>query len=130
MISHVTLGTKNKAGARAFYTPVMAALGYPPRDPAKSKQFVMWTARDGGRPFFVLAEPFDGQEAYSGNGQMIALLAPSRAAVDAAHAAALAGGAGNEGNPGLRPQYHENYYGAYFRDPDGNKVCVVCHDPA
>ena len=91
MISHVTLGTKNKAGARAFYTPVMAALGYPPRDPAKSKQFVMWTARDGGRPFFVLAEPFDGQEASSGNGQMIALLAPSRAAVDAAHAAAAPG---------------------------------------
>jgi catechol 2,3-dioxygenase-like lactoylglutathione lyase family enzyme len=61
---------------------------------------------------------------------MTALLAPSRAAVEAAHAAALANGGRCEGAPGLRPHYHPNYYGAYFRDPDGNKIGVCCHDPA
>ena len=61
---------------------------------------------------------------------MVALLAPTRTAVDACYAKALAGGGRDEGPPGLRPQYHPNYYGAYFRDPDGNKICVVCHEPA
>ncbi len=58
---------------------------------------------------------------------MVALLAASRQIVDRAHAYALAQGGADEGAPGLRPQYHPNYYGAYFRDPDGNKICVVCH---
>jgi lactoylglutathione lyase len=59
---------------------------------------------------------------------MVALLAATRAQVDAAHALALAYGGRCEGPPGLRPQYHANYYGAYFRDPDGNKLCVACHE--
>lgn len=130
MFSHVTIGTRDKARARAFYAPIMDILGYPLRDPARAKQFVMWTAPDGGRPFFVITEPFDGEGASSGNGQMVALLAPGRVDVDAAHAAALKAGGADEGAPGLRPHYHESYYGAYFRDLDGNKVCVVCHDAA
>jgi lactoylglutathione lyase len=64
----------------------------------------------------------------AGNGQMVALLAATRAQVDAAHALALAHGGRCEGPPGLRPHYHANYYGAYFRDPDGNKLCVACHE--
>lgn len=127
MISHITLGTSDKARAEAFYAPIMEVLGLPRRDPARAKDFVMWTAPDGGRPFFVLATPFDGGAADPGNGNMTALIAPSRAAVDDAHALALAAGASEEGAPGLRPQYHENFYGAYFRDPDGNKICIVCH---
>ena len=58
---------------------------------------------------------------------MIALLAKSRDIVGRSHAAALANGGKCEGPPGLRPHYHPNYYGAYFRDPDGNKICVCCH---
>jgi hypothetical protein len=58
---------------------------------------------------------------------MIALLAPKRALVDACHAAALKLGGADEGAPGLRPHYHPNYYGAYFRDLDGNKICVCSH---
>jgi catechol 2,3-dioxygenase-like lactoylglutathione lyase family enzyme len=50
--------------------------------------------------------------------------------VDAFYAAALAAGASDEGAPGLRPHYHPNYYGAYVRDPDGNKLCAVCHGAA
>ena len=56
-------------------------------------------------------------------------LAADRASVDRCHAAAIARGGTDEGAPGLRPQYHPHYYGAYFRDPDGNKLCVCCHDP-
>jgi catechol 2,3-dioxygenase-like lactoylglutathione lyase family enzyme len=59
---------------------------------------------------------------------MIALLAKSRDIVGRSHAAALANGGKCEGAPGLRPHYHPNYYGAYFRDPDGNKICVCCHE--
>jgi catechol 2,3-dioxygenase-like lactoylglutathione lyase family enzyme len=58
---------------------------------------------------------------------MVAFAAASRAMVDAAYDAALANGGACEGPPGLRPHYHDNYYGAYFRDPDGNKFCVACH---
>jgi predicted lactoylglutathione lyase len=58
---------------------------------------------------------------------MVAFLAESRATVDQAFSIALANGGTSEGPPGLRPEYHENYYGAYFRDPDGNKLCVACH---
>lgn len=61
---------------------------------------------------------------------MIALLAPDRTTVGRIFAAALAAGGTSEGAPGLRPQYHANYYGAYFRDLDGNKLCVCCHEPA
>lgn len=129
MISHITLGTSDKARAEAFYAPIMEVLGLPRRDPAKAKAFVMWTAPDGGRPFFVLTTPFDGEPAEAGNGNMTALIAPTRAAVDTTHALALAAGAVEEGAPGLRPQYHENFYGAYFRDLDGNKICIVCHEP-
>ena len=58
---------------------------------------------------------------------MVAFLAASRALVNQTYQTALAQGGTCEGPPGLRPEYHENYYGAYFRDPDGNKLCVACH---
>ena len=60
---------------------------------------------------------------------MVALLAPSRAAVNAFYDACLANGGTDEGAPGLRPHYHPDYYGAYVRDPDGNKLCACCHHP-
>lgn len=60
---------------------------------------------------------------------MVAFMAESRNHVHAAHAAALANGGTCEGKPGLRPEYHDHYYGAYFRDPDGNKLAVACHEP-
>lgn len=60
---------------------------------------------------------------------MVAFLAESRAKVDEAFGIALAHGGVSDGLPGLRPEYHAHYYGAYFRDPDGNKLCAVCHSP-
>ena len=59
---------------------------------------------------------------------MVALLARDRATVCAAHAIALSHGGTSEGEPGLRVHYHPHYFGAYFRDPDGNKLGVACHD--
>jgi len=57
----------------------------------------------------------------------VALMAETRRDVDLAHQAALAAGGQCEGAPGLRPEYHPDYYGAYFRDTEGNKLCIVCH---
>jgi hypothetical protein len=74
--------------------------------------------------------PLDKKAASVGNGITIGLEAPDRSAVDSAHAAALAAGGKDEGAPGIRAHYHPNYYGAYLRDPDGNKICVVCHRKA
>jgi catechol 2,3-dioxygenase-like lactoylglutathione lyase family enzyme len=79
---------------------------------------------------FLIGRPYNQEAHQAGNGQMVAFLANSRDSVDRAYATALAHGATSEGAPGLRPEYHSNYYGAYFRDPDGNKLCVACHQPA
>lgn len=77
-------------------------------------------------PFWVL-RPVDRNAPSPGNGVTAAFDAPSRDAVDAFHAAAIAAGGTDEGAPGLRLHYHPDYYGAYVRDLDGNKICAVCH---
>ena len=88
-----------------------------------------WVRPDVSRPIFLIGRPFfDGQIPAPGNGPMVALLAPDRPAVARAWQAALNHGGTDEGAPELRPEYHADYYGAYFRDLDGNKLCVCCHD--
>jgi catechol 2,3-dioxygenase-like lactoylglutathione lyase family enzyme len=128
MLSHVYVGTNEFETAFGFYAAVMEPLGTRLRFSEPAKPWAAWMPAGGGRPLFIIGKPYDGQPAGCGNGQMVALMAPSREAVDRAHAAALAHGGRCEGPPGLRPHYHDNYYGAYFRDPDGNKLGVVCHD--
>lgn len=128
MLSHVTVGTNAFEPAFAFYEALFAELGHRLRFCDRAKPWAAWQQRAGGRPLFILSAPFDGAAAGVGNGQMVALLAGDRASVDRCHAAALAHGGRCEGPPGLRPHYHPNYYGAYFRDPDGNKLCVCCHE--
>lgn len=130
MISHVYVGITDFARSLAFYSEIMAGLGYVRRFSEPEKSWAGWASPAAPRPLFLIGAPYDGRSAVAGNGQMVALLAPSRAAVDRAHAQALALGGRCEGPPGLRPQYHADYYGAYFRDPDGNKLGVCCHDPA
>lgn len=127
MLSHVCIGTNDFNRALAFYTPLMEALGLPQKFCDLSRPWAGWMPADAPRPLLVLGAPFDGEVAAVGNGQMVALLAPDRASVDRCHALALANGGHCEGAPGLRPHYHPDYYGAYFRDPDGNKLCVCCH---
>ena len=57
----------------------------------------------------------------------VAFAASNRAEVDAFHGAAIAAGGRDNGAPGLRPQYHPNYYGAFVLDPDGHNIEAVCH---
>jgi catechol 2,3-dioxygenase-like lactoylglutathione lyase family enzyme len=130
MLSHIHIGVTDLARAYAFYAPIMEALGCRLKFRDDEGRMAGWMPADAPRPLFLIGAPGTGQSAAPGNGQMIALQAASRALVDQAHALALAGGGQCEGAPGLRPQYHADYYGAYFRDPDGNKLCVCCHAPA
>ena len=123
MFSHITLGTNDWDKARPFWVAVMEVLEHP-----------ILFERPGGIAFgkaigpkTFIGPPFDGAPARPGNGGHVAFLVDSRATVDAFHAAALASGGSDEGAPGLRPHYHPNYYGAYVRDPDGNKLQAVCH---
>ncbi|SEN07552.1 lactoylglutathione lyase [Gemmobacter aquatilis] len=129
MFSHVTLGISDFGRALGFWRPVMAALGHAERFVDPAKPWAAWQPAAGGRPLFMIMQPFDGKAPAPGNGAMVAFAAPDRATVRAAHAAALAHGGTCDGPPGLRPQYHPDYYGAYLRDPDGNKLCLVCHLP-
>ncbi|MBT3066831.1 VOC family protein [Rhodoferax sp. U11-2br] len=127
MFSHIFVGTNNFERALAFYQPLMEALGVQVRFVEADRPWAGWQSQPDPRPLFLLGKPFDQQPHAPGNGQMVAFLASCRAMVDAAYAVALQHGGSSEGAPGLRPQYHANYYGAYFRDPDGNKLCVACH---
>lgn len=128
MISHVYIGVSDYERALQFYLAVMAELDLQLKFAEKARFWAGWTSRERARPLVLIGRPFDGAPHAPGNGQMVALLAPSRAAVDRAHAMALQHGAADEGAPGLRSHYHANYYGAYFRDLDGNKLCICCHD--
>jgi len=129
MISHLYIGFSDFERAYAFYAPLMACLGHTQRILDRERPWAVWQPAAGGRPLFIIGKPYDGASHDPGNGQMVALLAESRPIVDRAHAIALVHGGHDEGAPGLRPHYHASYYGAYFRDPDGNKLCVACHQP-
>jgi catechol 2,3-dioxygenase-like lactoylglutathione lyase family enzyme len=123
MFSHVTIGTDDLARAVAFYDAALAPLGIE-RVPSKWETWAAWR-RPGEAATLWVGRPYDGRPANPGNGWMAAFAAPSRPAVDAAHAAALAAGGQDEGAPGPRPHFAPDYYGAYVRDPDGNKLHFV-----
>jgi catechol 2,3-dioxygenase-like lactoylglutathione lyase family enzyme len=120
MLSHVSLGTNDAARAAAFYDPVLATLGI-------RKLHERGGSIDYGTSimFFSLEKPSDGRQASVGNGVHVAFQAESRAMVDAFYKAALAHGGSDAGPPGLRPEYDAHYYGAFVRDPDGNKIEAV-----
>ncbi|PIF17563.1 MULTISPECIES: VOC family protein [unclassified Acidovorax] len=130
MLSHVFVGITDFERALAFYRPVLASLGIQERFCEAERPWAGWESTPGPRPLFVIARPFNGEVPHPGNGLMVAFMAATRSQVDAAHALALSLGGQSEGRPGLRPEYHANYYGAYFRDPDGNKLCVASHGQA
>lgn len=129
MFSHIFVGVSDFDRALAFYRAVLPVLGIKERFCDRDRPWAGWQTDPGPRPLFLIGRPYDRQPHAAGNGQMVAFLAPSRADVDRAYAVALAHGGISEGAPGLRPEYHANYYGAYFRDTEGNKLCVACHVP-
>ena len=126
MISHLTIGTNDVSAARRFYDAVLGALGIR-RVQDYGDEAMAYARSEDERPRVYVMLPFDGGPATFGNGTHIAFLAETRAAVDAFHRAALAEGGTDEGAPGPRPQYGDNYYGAYVRDRDGNKLQAVCY---
>lgn len=129
MFSHVTLGTADFDRAVAHYDRVLAPLGLARQETFAEEGAAGYAAAPETTPQLWIMRPIDGRPATTGNGTTIAFEAPDRATVDAVHAAALAAGGRDEGGPGLRPHYHPDYYGAYWRDPDGHKLCCVCHCP-
>lgn len=117
MIHHVSIGTNDLERARRFYEPLMELLGL--RRTWLGEHSLHYGV---GRTFFSVETPFDGRRASPGNGVHIAFEVPDRAAVVRFHALALAHGGTDDGPPGLRPQYDANYFAAFVRDPDGNKI--------
>ena len=118
MIGYATIGANDLERATKFYDAVLAPLGGQRAFANERMQFYM----GGGSPGMIaVCKPYDEQPASAGNGSMFGLAAADRSQVDAVHAAAIAAGAKCEGEPGLRT---DTFYGAYFRDPDGNKICV------
>ena len=129
MFSHVFVGVSDLERALAFYNPLMSTLGIKARFCERDRPWAGWESTPGPRPLFLIGAPYDKLAHSPGNGQMVALVAESRSLVDQAFDVALASGGISDGAPGPRPEYHEHYYGAYFRDPDGNKLCMACHLP-
>jgi catechol 2,3-dioxygenase-like lactoylglutathione lyase family enzyme len=128
MFSHVMVGARDLARTCAFYDAVLAPLGLQRRWEGQDDggpPGIGWAAPGSRVPTFFVQEPFDRQPASAGNGCMVAFLAPFPEAVGQAHAAGLAAGGADEGAPGERLQYGRGYYGAYLRDPEGNKLHVV-----
>ena len=117
IISHVSVPVADLAAARRFYDAVLGALGYGVVMDAGAHGVAYGLAF----PEFWIGHALEGK-GHPGNGVHVAFLAPDRASVDAFHAAAMAAGGVDDGAPGLRPQYDKGYYGAFVRDPDGNKI--------
>jgi catechol 2,3-dioxygenase-like lactoylglutathione lyase family enzyme len=132
MIGYSTLGTNDITKARAFYDALFEIVG------AKRIMefgddlggFTMWgTSWD--KPGVAVTHPYDKQPATVGNGNMVALTVDQRALVDALYAKALQLGGTCEGPPGLRgDEGPQAFYGAYFRDLDGNKLAAFRIGPA
>ena len=120
MLSGVCLGTNDLAAAAAFYDAVLATVGM--RCTLDEPRERGYAGADGRTTVFLLF-PWDGRRATAGNGTQAMFYAPDAAAVRAFHDAALRHGGTDEGAPGPRG-YHPDYYGAYVRDPDGNKLNV------
>lgn len=120
MIHHVSVGTSDLRTARTFYDPVMELLGL--RRTFESDDSVGYGT---GNSVFSIQRPVDGSVASAGNGVHIAFAATDRAMVRSFYEIALAHGGTCDGKPGRRPEYDHNYYAAFVRDPDGNKIEAV-----
>jgi len=120
MIDHVSIAVRDLARATAFYKAVLGAIGFAKLDdrPATvgfGKRYPeLWLNLRGGH-----------SPVAADSGAHVCLRAPSTAAVDAFHAAALAAGGANDGAPGPRPHFGDGYYAAFIRDPDGNRIEAV-----
>ena len=129
MIDHVGIPVSDIARSTEFYLKALEPLGISIVMEVSAEQTGHGAAVGFGanfKPFFWI-----GGAGGLGVGHVhVAFAAPSRAAVDAFYRAAITAGGKDNGKPGLRPHYHENYYGAFLLDFDGHNIEAVCHAPA
>jgi catechol 2,3-dioxygenase-like lactoylglutathione lyase family enzyme len=127
-IDHVSVGVSNMRRSKAFYDAALAPLGMAPIYPVEiGGQLVGVGYGQNDKPSFWIQLPINGQPATMGNGVHIAFNATTRAQVDDFFLAAIEHGGVEDGRPGLRSEYSPDYYGAFVRDPDGNKIEAVSH---
>ncbi|HEY1614850.1 MAG TPA: VOC family protein [Rhizomicrobium sp.] len=125
MLHHVSLGVMNVERAAAFYDAVLGALGY-----KRTAQYLPYAVGYGeGTTAFWIQLPHDHEIASVGNGAHVGFSARDQEAVQRFHKAALTNGGTDDGAPGPRPDYGPDYYGAFVRDPDGNKIEATVHAP-
>ncbi len=123
MFTHIFLGTNDVARSRIFYAATMPLLGVTIIETPRPA-----TIYQGGSGALVVAKPADGKPHTVSNGHTLSLAAKTHEAVDAWHAAGLKNGGSDEGAPGIRSGSGSPRYGAYLRDPDGNKLAVFTSD--
>jgi len=131
MISYVTVGADDITQAKRFYGAFLPALGYGLSEGPEGLSYALPVPK-GERPMlpdFYVKPTYNGQPATAGNGTMIAFEMHSHAQVCALHAAALVAGGTDEGQPGFRAFYGPNFYVGYLRDPQGNKIALLCNNP-
>ena len=128
MIDHMGFPVSDYERAKAFYAKALAPLGYSLIMEVTQEQ----TGHDPAAGFGADGKPdfWIGDEGGLNRSIHIAITAKDRAAVDAFYRSAIAAGGKDNGGPGLRPQYHANYYGAFVFDPEGHNIEAVCHAPA
>lgn len=127
MIDHIGLHVRDVARATEFYLKALAPLGIGIVMQVSAEETGHGAAVGFGaglKPFFWI-----GQSGEPSGPLHVAFAAESRAAVDTFYHAALQAGGTDNGPPGLRPEYHANYYGAFVLDRDGNNIEAVCHLP-
>ncbi len=130
MFSHIQIGARNLSLLAAFYDRVLPELGLVRKTALDNigPAGILW-ARPGHRwPQFAVNFPLNGLPATWGNGWQVSFAAPSQDAAASAWSVAIAQGGIDEGAPGIRDLYASDYYGAYCRDPEGNKLCFVFAD--
>ena len=129
MIGYVTLGTNDLEKARAYYDALFGSIGAK-RLMEFPQGFTLY-GTGWGNPGVAVTPPYNGQTAVAGNGNMVAMVMDSRAKVDAFYNKAIELGGSDEGPPGVRGEDGPRaFYGAYFRDPEGHKVCAFRIGPA
>lgn len=124
MIGYVTIGALDSDASGKFYDAVLGAIGYERK--TTDANWLGYGAKEAESSDIYVCPPFDGKPARAGNGIMVAIKATTPEQVRAAHAITLKNGGSDEGAPGPRPADSKDYYGAYMRDPTGNKICVYC----
>ena len=129
MIGYVTLGSNDLDRARAFYGELLSLVGA--KELMRMEAGFTLYGTNFGQPAIAVTSPYNGEAATPGNGNMAAIVVNDRALVDALHAKAMSLGGSDEGAPGVRGEEGpQAFYGAYFRDPDGNKLCAYRIGPA